>query len=338
MQTQEPQCIAVPLKDGERARRILKQHNEIEPRFSIKKTGEYIVIPVVDPYKSVMLLKNAGIDAVADCMGPVEDRRRRPQWEPKAPYVLIGDIAVINPVRGVDNLDYYKDAAEDMLMNVRKVKAVWLKRRTTGLYRTPELLHLAGEARTETEAREYGLRFRLDIARVYYNPRLSYEHRSVAEAVSNDSTVLDMFSGIGGFTIHIATLRDAKVLAVDINPYAAAYAALNARLNRKRLKGRIAVLAGDAARLHMVHDPVFDVIIMNHPTGARHYGEAACRMAAGRARVFYYTLQLSKLEAADEADRAFNGYCARVDVLGVREVLDYSPDQRIYRVEVDIRV
>ena len=329
-----PECLAVPLRDAEKSLKLLKHSGAIDARFRIKRIGGYLVIPVVDDENAARILREAAVEVIVDCMGGLEEAKGRDKWKPRIPYVVIGDIAVVNPVKGVDDIEYYRSAAREIIDNVKRIRSVWMKKRTSGLYRTPELIHLAGEARTETEAREYGLRFRLDIARVYYNPRLSYEHRSVAESISDGSIVLDMFSGIGGFSIHAAALREARILAVDINPYAAAYTAINVRINRKRLKGTVAVVAGDAARLPMVHEPVFDTIIMNHPTGAQRYADVACKMARRKARVLYYTLQLSKLEAADEAIRAFSGHCNRVDVAGVREVLDYSPDQRIYRVEV----
>ncbi len=330
----KPECLAVPLGDAEKAIKLLKHSGVIDARFRVKRVGEYLVIPVVDGENAVRILVEAGVKVIVDCMGGLEEAKGRDGWKPRVPYVVIGDIAVVNPVKGIDDIEYYRNAAREIIDNVKRIRSVWMKKRTSGLYRTPELIHLAGEARTETEAKEYGLRFRLDIARVYYNPRLSYEHRSVAESISDGSIVLDMFSGIGGFSIHAAALRKVRVLAVDINPYAAAYAAINVRINRKRLKGIVAVIASDASRLPIVHEPVFDTIIMNHPTGAQRYANVACDMSQREARVFYYTLQLSELEAADEASNAFSGYCNRVNVAGVREVLDYSPDQRIYRVEV----
>jgi len=64
------------------------------------------------------------------------------------------------------------------------------------------------------------LQFKVKLGEVYFNPRLSEEHHRLAEATKSGEVVVDAFTGIGGFAIHIASLKTSLVIANDANPVA----------------------------------------------------------------------------------------------------------------------
>ncbi len=337
MKGRASECIRVKREQGEAARRALYRHGLLAGDLRIRAEGEHLLIPVKDAGEAGNILGEMGID-YSTCEDVFEEASKPPKGPGiEASYTLVGGIAVLNPRRGVEDLAYYKREAEKILERIKPARSVYLKWGTHGTYRLPRLIHLAGVDDTVTIHKEYGLRFKVDLARVYFNPRLSYEHRRVAETTSHGETVLDMFAGAGGFTVHIASLRRARILAVDLNHYAAAYTAINLRLNKSLLKGVASVLRADARLLPGIHHPVFTRIIMNNPTMSRAFGDVACSMAAGRATVHYYTLTISRLEAVEEAVESL-GRCKRVVVLESRKVLDYSPEKSVYVADVEISV
>ena len=327
------ECVGVELRRGEEARRLLYRKGLLIRGLKPARAGDMLLLPVHNATEAVQLLSGESIRA-EPCTHDFEEIRRAKAGRPPIGYLMVGHVVIINPVKGVEDLEYYRSMAEDLLRTVKPAKSVYLKKGTHGQYRVAKLIHLAGVDDTKTVHREYGLVFHMDLSKVYYNPRLAAEHRRIAERVDDGENVLDMFSGVGGFSIHIAALARARVLAVDINHYAAAYAAINVRANKKRLVGEVAVLRADAARLPEIHDPVFNRIIMNNPTMARKYASIACLMARGRTWLHYYTLTISRLEAEDEVSRAFSP-CG-VEVIGSRQVLDFSPEMGVYAVDAVI--
>ena len=118
----------------------------------------------------------------------------------------------------------------------------------SGRYRRPGLEVVAGDPCTETLHREHGCAFKLDIAKVMFSLANLYERGRVAGLVREGEVVVDLFAGIGQFTIPIARLaKPSRVYAVELNPIAFGYLKENVRLNRV---GHIVVpLLGDCERV-----------------------------------------------------------------------------------------
>lgn len=162
-------------------------------------------------------------------------------------------------------------------MNVhRNVKSVFKKLGPMeGVYRTRKLKFLAGERRTVTEYRENNCRFRLDVSKVYFTPRLSFERRRIAEQVKPGEHILALFAGVGPFPIVIAKVQPhVKIHAVELNPDAFKYMQENTRLNR--MQEIITPLLGDVKEIvpaKFVNSA--DRILMPLPKGAEKFlGEA----------------------------------------------------------------
>ncbi|MEB3779493.1 MAG: hypothetical protein GSR85_04600 [Desulfurococcales archaeon] len=336
--TNESYCIKIYKANGEKIRRLLHSSNLINRELKIVREGDYILIPVNDPNKALDVMRSSGVDFTL-CRREFPVYKRQTVIERIGGYIIVGDIAIINFKHDRD-LEYYKYLGQKLLNDIPRVKSVYLKMGVKGIYRIPELVHLAGERRTTTMFKEYGLIFNVDVSRTYVNPRLAYEHRRVAEEIPEGSLVLDMFSGIGGFSIHIAALNNAKILSSDINHYAIYYLYKNYISNKKRLKGYINMIRVDAKKLPDVIKPVFTQIIMNNPTLSKTFTNTACKLFDKRVIVYYYTLTISRLEAEDEALSSFTSNCKQpisIDILDSRRVLEYSPTHGIYNVKLAIR-
>ncbi len=255
-------------------------------------------------------------------------------------YVIIGDVAVMS-VKGVE-LEQYRARALEVLRRHPRLKAVYAKLETTGEFRVQRLVLLAGEPVDVTWHRENGLWFRVSIGRVYVNPRLSTEHLLVAQLAEELGArrVLDAFSGIGGYTIHIAAYSRATglVVANDANPYATADLLASLYRNRRRLKAEIHALNLDALQLVNVLRKGFDLIILDLPHRSTEYA-GLCRLGATEHHLLFYRvwgedtggLDADTLRAVEEAE------CGECSIEGVRRVVDYSPRKYIYRVHVRCR-
>jgi tRNA (guanine37-N1)-methyltransferase len=117
-----------------------------------------------------------------------------------------------------------------------------------GDFRVRELKLVAGENRTTSKYKEAGCIFLVDVQKCYFSPRLSQERMRVANLVNNGEIVINMFSGVGCFSILIGKKSNkAKVYSIDINPTACHFIEENVRINR--LFNRVIPLLGDSKEI-----------------------------------------------------------------------------------------
>jgi tRNA (guanine37-N1)-methyltransferase len=149
----------------------------------------------------------------------------------------IGDIIV---VRIPDSLlSKKKVIGETLLEAVHPARSVFYQSSdVSGDFRTRKLEVIAGEDNTETEYREYGCRFRVDVEKAFFSPRLSTERKRIADLVQDGEVLINMFGGVGMFSIVAAKMKNCTVYNIDLNPHASKLCEQNIKLNKK-MKGKI---------------------------------------------------------------------------------------------------
>ena len=133
---------------------------------------------------------------------------------------FVGDLAVVEIPKELQT--HKKIIGEVILRANRNVHTVLSKAGAiNGTFRTRAFDFLAGERTTKTLYKEHGCKYQLDLARVYFSPRLSHEHKRVASSVQEGETAIDLFAGVGPFAILIAKMHEkVTVYAIDANPEA----------------------------------------------------------------------------------------------------------------------
>ena len=247
-------------------------------------------------------------------------------------YDIVGEVAIIEIP---EELREYARPIGECIMRVHKrVKSVYsVEGPTKDPYRVRPLRLIAGEDRDSTVHVEYGVRIHVYFKRAYINPSLGYEHYRVSRLVSDGERVLDMFSGVGGFTLHVASRSSSKVLAVDINPYAILSLKTSTRLNK--LKGVVDAVCGDAKIVSSSLRPIFHRVIMNLPERSHLYIADACRVICEEGGYLHYyrfsglysTPVVELMKGVASSGRRV----ARID--GVRRVLEASPSKHLYVVD-----
>jgi tRNA (guanine37-N1)-methyltransferase len=174
-------------------------------------------------------------------------------------YDVIGDIAII---RVTERSRKCSRIIAETIMDVHKnVKTVLAQTSSVlGDFRLRKLEFLAGEDKATTMHKESGCLFSVDVEKCYFSPRLLYERMRIAKQVGNGEVVVNMFAGVGCFSIIIAKhSKPEKVHSIDVNPAAFQFMQENIRLNR--VYRRVIPTKGDAReviekRLHCVADRV----------------------------------------------------------------------------------
>ncbi|AHC50969.1 methyltransferase [Sulfolobus acidocaldarius SUSAZ] len=241
---------------------------------------------------------------------------------------ILGDIALIG-IPFNENLEEVKKYAEQIMQNINYVKSVWGKYRDiNGDYRLSTTIHLAGERRSETIYRENGCKFALDVTKVFFSSKLSYEHLRVARLVKPGETIINMFSGFGPFSIISSILgKPSVVYSIDINPYAYYYMMVNIDLNKTF---NVIPIYGDAFK-KIYSLPVADRIIS--PLPEKSY--EAYKVAIERLRkdgVLHLYDEVSVNENEDPVEIAKRKY---PNVEFARVVRSVNP--KTYHVVLDIR-
>jgi tRNA (guanine37-N1)-methyltransferase len=174
-------------------------------------------------------------------------------------YDIVGDIAIIRVHEILKQKAHF--IAEAVMKTHKQVKTVLLQTGpVSGDFRLRKLEWIAGEKKTETVHKEFGCLFKVDLKEVYFSPRLSYERRRIAGLAKPNETVVNLFAGVGSFSIILAKFSEvSKVYSIDINPVAVRYMHENILLNK--VVGKVVPLLGDAKevvekRLRSVADRV----------------------------------------------------------------------------------
>jgi tRNA (guanine37-N1)-methyltransferase len=185
-------------------------------------------------------------------------------------YDILGDMAIL---RVPEAARKYSQIIAEAVMNVHKnVKTVLAQTSPVrGDFRTRELEFIAGENKTTTVHKESGCLFFVNVEKCYFSPRLSHERMRIAEQVKEGEVIVNMFAGVGCFSIIIAKHSNArKVYSIDINPVAVQNMQENIRLNS--LYAKVVPTIGDAKEVverRLCH--IADRILMPLPEKAHQY-------------------------------------------------------------------
>jgi tRNA (guanine37-N1)-methyltransferase len=162
-------------------------------------------------------------------------------------YDIVGDIAIIRVPEPFKERS--KIIAEAVMQTHNNIKAVWRQASAvSGDFRLRKLKWVAGENRTETLCREYGCLFKVDLEKCYFSPRLSYERMRIARKVQPGEVILNMFAGVGCYSIVTAKHSEAeKIFSIEINPVAIQYMRENIILNK--IEEKVVPVQGDAKKV-----------------------------------------------------------------------------------------
>ena len=251
----------------------------------------------------------------------------------------IGDIVIIKIPNEL--MPKKKFIADTILAHVKSAKAVFAQvSPVRGDYRVRNLEFIAGENRTITEYKEHGCRFRVDVAKTYFSPRLSTERLRIANMVGEGETIVNMFAGVGTYSILMARMnKTCKVYSIDSNAVAAELCEANAKLNK--VQDRVVSIHGDAGEV--IKDELAgqaDRVLMPLPESAKEFVDSAV-LALKKKGVVHYFIHIradnkktSKNLGLQDAHKAFVKYNHIVQQ--VRVVRGVGP--RIYQIVADVLV
>lgn len=314
-------CIKVKKIRGERALVLASKLEISDRRLKIQQNKDNLYIPLIrQPKKNELAKLKAQLHDFelatkvftkkkpnAKTLHQVLENQLSPHLLASLPRALdvIGSIAVIEiPFE----LKAHRQIIGEALLKTHKnVRTVLAKNgAVTGTYRLREFELIAGEQKTITVHKEHGCQYQVNVVTAYFSPRLSHEHNRVAATVQKAETVVDLFAGVGPFSVLIAKKNsDARVYAVDINPEAVAFLKKNIRLNR--VDNRVIPICGNARQV--VEDQLLgiaDRVIMNLPEKASEFIDAACKAVKPSGGIVHYYEFIRLPDTLEDAQQRFS--------------------------------
>jgi len=249
----------------------------------------------------------------------------------------IGDIII---VRIPDSLlSKKKIIGKTLLEQVKTAKSVFYQSSSVeGDFRTRDLEILAGVDKTETEYKEFGCRFIVDVEKAFFSPRLSTERDRIANLVQDGEIVINMFGGVGMFSIIAAKRKKCTVYNIDINPIAAKLCEKNIKLNK--LVGKVVSIHGDAAKIieEQFRDQG-DRVLMLLPERSDEFLNSAILATKSNGIIHYYSHIHAdkKSQAAKLSEKHYLDFTPiKSEILNSKIVRAVGP--RYYQTVVDVRI
>ena len=249
----------------------------------------------------------------------------------------IGDIII---VRIPDSLiSKKKIIGKALLEQVKTAKTVFHQSSPVdGDFRTRNLELIEGDEKTETEYRENGCRFIVDVEIAFFSPRLSTERERISNLVNEHDVIINMFGGIGMFSLLAAKKKSCTVYNIDINPVASKLCEENIKLNK--LKGNVISLNGDATKIikEQLQDKA-DRVLMLLPERSDEFLDTAISSLKKNGVIHYYShIHAEKKQDAPKLseEHFLNINKIQADILDSRVVRPVGP--RFYQTVVDIKI
>lgn len=254
-------------------------------------------------------------------------------------YDIVGDIGILQVD---DELQPFSKIIADGLMKLNPHLRLVVQKigKTSGQYRIRGTEVITGTGTTETVHIEFSSKFHLDVRSVYFNPRLGHERIRIASQVKNGEVVVDMFAGVGTYSILIAKKQlGARVFSIDLNP--SAYKYLKENIFANKVADRVTPYLGDAQEFALKSPGIADRVIMNLPSDSQAFLGAASKLLRSNGGVLHFYRFASRGEGLQYLSDAFRSgiesFGRRVVSLSFLRVIREVGPNRV-QVAIDARI
>ncbi len=328
--------VRVTAKDAQKVKLKLKERQALHSGKKAKRDGDFVIFPVlrdVEGFDTIEMEFDdfGGHRKFRDVLS--EHLNKEELSLAKRAFDTIGDIAVIEVPKELEAKE--KLIAEALYGAHKNIRAVYKKSSDIkGEERVRELKFLYGDEGTKTLHKEHGMMLKLDIDKAYFSPRLSAERERILSLTKDREVVVDLFAGIGPFSILLAKNRDIKAHAIDVNPPAFEYLKENIRINK--VADKVIPLFGDCREVSP--KDAATRVIMNLPKSSNEFLDLAFDVIK-EGVIHYYAI--SPEENLYDSNIDFIKKVAeqkgrKIEIQNRKIVRPYSPHN--YHVAIDVGV
>ena len=328
-------AIRVKVEESESVRQKLISLSALDKSRKLMKKDGFIEIPVTENYRTneFTLIDQDNPEyylqektVFNDLDIPDSEKKLLPRgWQ------ILGEIIIVTLDEKL--IDRKVEVGKALLSHYPGSKTVLLDRGISGQMRQPDREIIAGEKNTETVHKENGCLFKLDAMKVMFSQGNLAEKKRMSK-LGKDETVVDMFAGIGYFSIPMAVhAKPKKIISIEINPVSFGYLKENIALNR--VGDIIEPIAGDCAKL--TPRKIANRVIMGYLDG-QEYLEAGINALLPGGTLHYHEAVPEAIESrpADRIIEVSRKIGRNVEITGQRRIKKYAPG--VWHVVVDARM
>jgi len=245
----------------------------------------------------------------------------------------IGNILILDK-----NFEYESINDLKLLLDIHNVDTIVKIKNIAGQMRKPSIEILIGN-NTETVHKENGCLFKLDLAKVMWSKGNTNERLRIAKLVKPDETIVDMFAGIGYFSVPLAIHSQAKkIFSIEINPDSYHYLKNNIDLNKINIKSgyeRMEAILGDCNKI--ATELSADRVLMGYVKTTHEFLDVAIDCVNKGGVIHYHETVPEKLMDTRPYERIAKSANGRdVEILSTNIIKKYSPG--VVHVVVDARI
>tara|TARA_Y100000034_G_scaffold128501_1_gene183157 strand:+ start:552 stop:1580 length:1029 start_codon:yes stop_codon:yes gene_type:complete len=337
-------CLKTRKKKAETAKQKLFSLSYMDFSRKTVSSGDFIYFPIKDFDKS----KISKLGTISSKKLPKKIRKPRTiseilskklskteLTELKTSFDIFGDIILVEIPENLIKKE--KLIGNSFLKLYPNIRAVFKKTgKVSGIERVRPAKRIAGTGTSEVNYKESGCIFKFDISKVFFTPRLSTEREKIFAKVKPGEIVLDMFAGVGPFSVIIAKKQPLveKVYAIDINNTAISYLRENARINK--VSDKVEAFVGDSkTTISKKFKGIADRVIMNLPKTSLNFLPTALNALKPKGGVLhYYTFKATKQEVKAEVSARLKSKKHRI--LSIRNVKPYAPREYCFCADIKI--
>ena len=314
-------CAKVEKRDAEKAKKLLISKGVFDTGHSPKSDRSYVYFPVTGKVSSKLIILFLDTKLT---------EFEKPSAVDLPGFDVIGDIAIFempkedSAKKGKARTVIEKRIATNIMRQHRCIKTVAVKTGAiSGVYRIRKFRVVAGRKSTITIHKEHRCIFKLDVAKAYFSPRLSFERKRITDLVKGGETVIVLFAGVGPFSIVIAKSHpDATIISNELNPSAIKYMKENIRLNKTF---NVIPEPGDAREMLKKYAGKADRVIMPLPMSSDKFLDVALKLCNHGGVVHFYWFADSLASAEKKVKEHAKVAGKRIKILDSRVARAYSP-------------
>lgn len=293
--------IKVEKRFGEKLRKKLIERDLLNFDYSIIKTPKHLIFPIKRKLEEHELKELEGFDKTEVRRFRFRAIRKKPRSLKEAlrkelseeeieklitSFDVIGDIGIIEiPDELLAKKEIIGRALLEVNPHLKTVARVLSKH--IGKFRLRPIEIIAGERKTLTVHKEHGCIFKVDVAKTYFSPRLSFERMRIAEQIKKDEFIGAWFAGVGPFPIIFAKHSQMKkAIAIELNPHA--YKLLEENIKLNKCEQKVQAILGDVKEVVPKLKVKFDRIVMPLPKGSELFLDEAMLAIKEKGIIHFY--------------------------------------------------
>ncbi|NJD77765.1 MAG: class I SAM-dependent methyltransferase family protein [Candidatus Methanoperedens sp.] len=321
-------------KDAEDIRQKLLSGGLFDRKRKLVEKGDYVEIPVKDflPVENLTFIEQEQPEfyspkkTLADCLDIPDSKKKHLP----AGWQVLGYIIIVSLHETVEI--HKANIGKALLSLYPRCKTVLLDRGINGRMRQPAREIIAGKD-TLTIHRENGCIFKLDTMQIMYSQGNLAEKKRMSR-LGKGEIVVDMFAGIGYFTIPIALhSKPEKIYSIEINPVAFGYLKENIKLNK--VEDIVEPILGDCSVA--TPEGLADRVIMGYLDAQEYLGKGIKALLPGGILHYHEAVpEAIKSRPVERIVEAALKLGRKAEIMKVRKIKKYSPG--VWHMVVDARI